>query len=319
MKYAVIIADYKSLERTQRYVDDFIAACDDIDDVEFVVVDNDDSYSGRTALENWAQEKTEAYKGWHGREVPVHLAHRNDKTIHCLYPKANLGYANANNLGALYARDCLQAEYLIFSNNDLLFPENFRLSLYERIYREDTCRWVIGPAVFGLDGKQQSPGYEYSSFEILFGRYWWILSGRMLPFFKSRAVPSPKSGPQGFLVGAFLVCHGDEFFQVGGFDEQTFLYYEEDILRAKGIRQGWQFYYTDEMRIQHEGGATTDDHIGSLKKEKLMFESGCYFLHKYKSVPEIIIFLAKINLHAFYCPLYRLLKPVKDWWGRKRN
>lgn len=80
------------------------------------------------------------------------------------------------------------------------------------------------------------------------------------------------------------------FNEIGMFDENTFLYYEEPILAEKMLQIGKRMYFDSDVEIVHyEGGSTKRN----PKKEKIEMESRIYYMSKYKHVNKIVLFLLK--------------------------
>ena len=64
---------------------------------------------------------------------------------------------------------------------------------------------------------------------------------------------------EGFLVGAVLLLSRAALEQVGGFDEQFFLYAEETDWQRRAHLALWQLVLCEDATAVHVGGATSSD------------------------------------------------------------
>ena len=156
-------------------------------------------------------------------------------------PAGNGGYAKGNNLGAQWLKDHFAVSHILFSNDDVAIRSG---NLAEVLL--DVCRLhpeigAIGPEVVGPDGIRQSPEPYYG----LWKRYVWMyLSTFFLSKTKKRRLfqldyaEEALEGVHYRLSGSFLLVDAAAFFQAGMFDENTFLYAEENILSERLAKIG---------------------------------------------------------------------------------
>jgi GT2 family glycosyltransferase len=62
-----------------------------------------------------------------------------------------------------------------------------------------------------------------------------------------------------YIVGSVLLLRREALDQVGGFDEDFFLYAEEADWEFRAHRLGWRHALVDDALAQHEGAATSTD------------------------------------------------------------
>lgn len=62
---------------------------------------------------------------------------------------------------------------------------------------------------------------------------------------------------QDWVTGAFFLMRKSALDQVGGFDEDFFMYVEEVDLAARFIKEGWQVWYLPKWKILHIGQASS--------------------------------------------------------------
>lgn len=117
------------------------------------------------------------------------------------------------------------------------------------------------------------------------------------------------------LSGAILVAKMSTWGRIGFFDENTFLYFEEEILQYKAHKMGIYSYIVVGSTYRHQGGTSTN--VGVKKRslrsiwahEWRIQKSREYYFRQYLSVNKIkMIFLRLVFL--FYTPLIILKRLV---------
>lgn len=318
--YTVVIIDYKSFDRTIRYINDFLANIKSKDKVNFVIVDNsinsDNFESLKKGLdinnkvldvtneivnnnvlpEGEAKQVLKLQYDFSGMSIEIVLI-ENSK---------NSGFAKGNNMGASVTQFLFKSPYIIFSNNDIIFEEKLDLDLFENCFNNDKSIALIGPKVVGLDGTAQSPHKKLSFFTRWTREYmsWPITySIRRLglrKFLSSEDLIHLNSSSYVYrIIGAFMVFKSDKFFEIGMFDENTFLYCEELIIAERLIRKKLKTYFLNEVKIIHENGGTTKKSISNIKKLKIRFNSEAYYFENYVGVRKINIRLTKFFLYTY--------------------
>lgn len=207
-----------------------------------------------------------------------------------LWTKENLGYAKGNNLGVNFLNGIGTYTHFLFSNDDIEIKQSNMLNIMIEKMSKDKNIGAIGPRVVGLDGHDQSPHDSYVSPYRMIG---W----KMLPFLRRKNkhndqsdLLKPVSRFTYWVQGSFMLVNAAVFNEVGMFDENTFLYYEEPILAEKMLQIGKRMYFDSDVEIVHyEGGSTKRN----PKKEKIEMESRIYYMSKYKLVNKIVLFLLK--------------------------
>ncbi len=307
-KFSVVIADYGTPKRTLRYIEDFLqAAANEERYFDFVIVDNWDkmNFKGQFECFGFSSPPLEHYR-WHDTIIDVYKREAKDSSIWLLSAKQNLGYAKANNLGTLFSKDRLSSKYIIFSNNDIRFPEMVEFEKFEQFFIKHPDCLLIGPEVVGLDGKRQGPILANdTAFGTLLRPY------SLFRLFRPSLIKYPeyefKFGKVHHVNGCFMVVNLQNFMKAGMFDENTFLYYEEDILSEKAESLGLSCFFWALFKVIHEGGQTTKQRIVPVEQKKIFFSSACYYFQKYRHVNLLLLIIAKLNFRFLFVPLYPLL------------
>ena len=280
--FATIITDYFSMSKTLGYIHSLLKNA--IGQQIIIIVDNSMEHQGINFLTQTGINFSEV--PWEDTE---HLFKFSVNSQECFLVEAaqNKGYAGGNNLGARIAKSLSKAEFLLFSNNDLRFPEKIDFSIFAQQFSKHPKVGIIGPNIRGKNGSQQNPRKEMGFFSQMiawdvnimllrgiFNRWVWNLDQR-----------ASDSKITGWVSGSFMVVRQDIFNLVGGFDETPFLYAEEMILSERFRKNGYQTYYYEPIKIIHA-------HQGAnpSKRQRLWnHDSKRYYYQHYKYVNPVAL------------------------------
>jgi GT2 family glycosyltransferase len=160
---------------------------------------------------------------------------------------ANLGFGGGHNL--LASRT--EAAYLLILNPDVefLFPDTAR-RLFEALLSRPGVR-VAGPKLVGADGRAQR--YDHGRLHGVRAQialrgghsYWRELSVRQ---------------QVAWVSGAALLVERAAFVRIRGFDENLFLYKEDEDLCLRLRGAGASVLYVPDVVVRHEGSVVADRH-----------------------------------------------------------
>jgi N-acetylglucosaminyl-diphospho-decaprenol L-rhamnosyltransferase len=199
--------------------------------VELVVVDNASSDGGADAARSM----------------------RADAVIVAL--PTNGGFGHGCNAGARAA----SGDVLVFLNPDCRPDPGALEILAERASREPSA--IFGPALLTPAGrlrynarKRSVPGHDALE--------WLPFAARWVPRAWRRDLPPGdpryvRGGEVDYLQGACLAITRRRFLALGGFDEDYFLYSEEEALCEAVRRAGGECVYVAEAQVRHAGAAST--------------------------------------------------------------
>jgi GT2 family glycosyltransferase len=160
-------------------------------------------------------------------------------------PQHEQGYGANLNLGV---RALAPVRYLLLGNDDVEYAEGTVEKLVETLAADERVG-IVGPAIRQQHGRQpplqpQFPtrlAIALNMAVLPLGRAW-------QPLLRRAGTIAPENleerGRNGWVVGAAMAVRAEAFAEVGGFDEDFFLYYEEvDFcwrVRAAGWRIAWR-------------------------------------------------------------------------------
>lgn len=129
---------------------------------------------------------------------------------------------------------------------------------------------------------------------------------------KKFAAPGNKDSVQvNILTGAALFCRQAAFDEVGGFDEQIFLYHEDDDLVFRMRKAGWTLRIEHEATVTHLGGKSSGNAINSAALKS-------YFIAQSRMYVEKRHGLSVPRLRAALRAILKLLSPLTIISARKR-
>jgi N-acetylglucosaminyl-diphospho-decaprenol L-rhamnosyltransferase len=148
----------------------------------------------------------------------------------------------------------------------------------------DSSVGVAGPRIYNEDGSvypsaRAIPSIRNGVGHALFANIW--PSNPWTKSYLSEAHLQNTTVPTGWVSGACLAIRKDLFTQVGGFDDNYFMYFEDVDLGYRTGKFGFTNLYVPEVSITHIGGESTK----AIKKTMLRIhhESAMHFIQvKYK-------------------------------------
>jgi len=169
------------------------------------------------------------------------------RSVRLIASAENAGFSRANNIGAKESR----GEFLLFLNTDTVVTPGSIGALLDHL-GADPSIGAAGPALLRKDGTVQVSFGNKVNFP---AQLWQKLF--LNPHYGRLLKKSAGTRSVGWLSAACLLCRRKAFEQVGGFDENFFIYFEDIDLCFRLRAAGWKLVYLPGTRICHEGGATT--------------------------------------------------------------
>lgn len=239
--------------------------------------------------------------------------HRSRITAHfrLIKNQSNLGFAKANNQGIRIAK----GKYILLLNSDTKLRED-SLTKMVRWMDQNPRVGVIGPTLVDTDGSIQLNGgffpnlmrlFLWATFlddipgvALLFGSY--HLSSN-IPITKGIY---GKSHQQDWVSGAVFLLRKGVIDNVGGFDEDIFMYGEEVEYCFRIKKAGWRIWYLPITKVLHIGMASSKGELVrfagvSVGKESSIlgeFRALKYFYQKHYPKWQYPILLLLIKLAA---------------------
>jgi GT2 family glycosyltransferase len=211
--------------------------------------------------------------------------------VHLVQNYENVGFAKANNQGLTLSR----GRYALLLNSDA-FVAAGAIQTLVRLADTEARAGILGAQLLNPDGSFQASHTPFPDFwqEFL------ILSGigRLLfgSWYPSRG-PEEEKGPQmiDYVEGACLLVRREAFEEVGGLDEEYFMYAEEVDWCYTMRENGWQVWYHPDAKVIHIGGGSSQNR--RPQRESDLYRSRVRLFRKYHGNRATL--LLKLQIYAF--------------------
>lgn len=265
MDVSIIIINYKTYTLTKQCIES-IEKHNQTIDYEIILVDN---HSDDGSIEKL------------GNDFP-------DITI--IENKKNVGFGNANNIGAAVAT----GKYLFLLNSDTIVKENSIYAMYH--FMEIHSEYVsCGCNLVDKDGNNNIshgnlPSLSMEVFDTLINRLRLFRSYYNNKLSAGQTIDYGDLGNTGYISGADIFIRKAVFDRLEGFDHNIFMYFEETDLYARMRNLGLRSCVLTNTSIVHlEGGSIKKT---NSSKFNLMEKSRMYYYRKHHSL--------------FYCLLVKI-------------
>jgi len=187
------------------------------------------------------------------------MIERDFPSVHLIRSEINLGFGSANNAALAQAR----GRYHVLLNSDAFFAPG-ALALAIR-HMDDTPDCALGGGLLlGPDGEWQPSARSFHSITgdalVLTGLAARFPHSHFFGRFDRTWADPCIACPVDWVPGAFSIIRPAALRQVGFFDPDFFLYYEEVDLCRRIHRAGYKVWYWPDIVITHIGGESSRQH-----------------------------------------------------------
>lgn len=291
----IIILNYNSYQDTINYVD-ILQKQEDVN-LHILIVDNCSSNGSFNILNNTFTDV---------------------ENVKVIKSNWNGGYAYGNNFGLRHLKD-VKVDYILISNNDISINDNHLLFKLINEYKELENPAFVSPIML-IHGKvtkyiaSKMPTLRNDIlgslrlFEMIFGfKSSYKIEDNNSTRIKVDCVP-----------GSFFIGKKEIFFNIGLFDENTFLYNEEAILAFKVKSIDLNNYIITSLQFEHATSKTVTKEFNASNLRSYYVESRLYFHEKYLHTSKSGILLLNFfyNIWKVETFLYMIVSKILQ---RKRN
>jgi GT2 family glycosyltransferase len=186
--------------------------------------------------------------------------------ISIINQKINTGFASACNLASLSAK----GDILFFLNPDTEITMGNILEVITGLKKEAVG--IVAPKIIDSTGKIQpwSAGYEVTLFDTLCNNIGFV---RSAVFWDNTFNLTPE-----WVSGAALAIRKNTFHEVGGFDKNFFMYFEDVDLSKKIRKKSLSIQILPNLHVLHLGGQSFSQ---INKQKKLYYISQDYYFKKH--------------------------------------
>lgn len=198
------------------------------------------------------------------------LSHLKHKAI--ILPSANMGYSHANNLGVKHSK----GEYVLFLNADTVVRNDFMERLINDI--KDMDFGAVGLKMFNTDGTFQLSFWKENTFknERNNKKAEQKFKDRDKEFIDYLDNEYSQIKEVDWVSGAAMMVRKDKFSDIGGFDEDFFLFYEDaDLCKRLSETGNKVFFYPYSYILHYKGENINKEFSGTTyfyaKKSQLLY------------------------------------------------
>lgn len=234
-----------------------------------------------------------------------------------LISKSNDGYARGNNKALrLFDKDD-DIDHVMILNNDILFVEDIVTPLTKYVEELPDCG-IVSPILLKRDGSGIDHNCARKDYNLI--QFFWEYLFSFIDLFgliskyenrRHLLLNRKELEEKDFIEielpsGSCMFLKKNVFREIGYFDSQTFLYFEENILYRKMQKIGLKNYLTPRLRCIHIGSVTTTKQKTSHFLMKCQMESTAYYLKHYRNSSCMALYvicmshltLLKINIQS---------------------
>lgn len=220
----------------------------------------------------------------------------------------NKGYSYALNVGCKYLIDKYKVLNIVISNSDIIIDsENDIKDLNSYISDENV---IVGPTI--IQGNDLNRGFKVPTP--------WQDIKQNIVFWGKRVLANELNYPDNYyhkdiskvdtVSGCFFMISSKHLEEMGYFDENVFLYYEENIMGIKTKRLKKNIIVCNNVDVVHDHSVSIDKSLKRIKKYDILKTSQEYFEKNYNSASKIELFFLKA--FRYLTRILLLIKYVVD-------
>lgn len=250
------------------------------------------------------------------KDGSIEMVEREFSDVILVKNKYNTGISKGNNQGVKIAK----GKYILLSNSDIEVIDKNIKNLIEYM---DKNREVgaLGPKIYLPNGNVQTSATIFQNLFTVFARH--LKLKKLLPSSGSRKfiikklkgflgntlrcylrVYEERDEPEvvDWLASAFIFIRKKVFNQVGYWDEDFFLYGDEEDFQLRASKLGWQAVYYPQFKVIHHVGASGKGNPLVLTER---YRSSLIFWHKHHSSWKVfvvrVIMFTSFGIRFIFC------------------
>ncbi len=243
------------------------------------------NYNVRYFLEQCVLSVQKALEGVDG-EIIVIDNHSSDDScsmmkqrfpnVQLIENSTNFGFPKGNNIGVAQAK----GDYICILNPDTVVAEDTFTKVLAFAEKQNNlgiigCKLIDGTGNFLPESKRGIPT-PWVAFTKIFSLFKGFPKSKLFNQYYAQHLSENQTGKVEILVGAFMVMQRELYNEIGGFDENCFMYSDDIDLSYSVLLKGKSNYYFHETSVIHYKGEST------VKDETYMkrFQEAMNFFYK---------------------------------------
>lgn len=217
--------------------------------------------------------------------------------------KENSGFPKGNNIGVRQAK----GKYICILNPDTVVAEDTFVKIIAFAEKQNNlgiigCKLIDGTGKFLPESKRGIPT-PWVAFTKILGLYKIFPNQKIFNQYYAQYLSENQTGKVDILVGAFMIMKRELYLEVGGFDENCFMYADDIDLSYSVLQKKKNNYYFHETSVIHYKGEST------VKDEQYMmrFQEAMGFFYQ-KHFRKSLFFLVFIKIGIFLFSLAKMFQ-----------
>lgn len=213
----------------------------------------------------------------------------------------NKGYSSAINIGSKYLIDNYKDCYIFVSNTDIKIPNENTIKEMVNTFKDNEIA-IVMPKVYENNTIKRGWKLNNSSKDLLISipLINKIYRNKLLNYEDSYY--NSKVTYIDVFYGCFFAIDSKVLEEVNFFDENTFLYYEENIMARKIQSIKKRICINNSIYVMHKHNATIRNNVSLLNKYKIYKKSFLYYEKEYNNAKPWQIILFKVLYYIGLIP-----------------
>lgn len=240
--------------------------------------------------------------------------------IKLIVNKDNLGFPKGNNIGVSQAK----GEYICILNPDTVVAEDTFEKVLEFARTKTNlgivgCKLIDGTGTFLPECKRGIPT-PIVAFTKVTNLYRLSPKSKILGGYYANHLDENQTGEVSILVGAFMVMKRELYLELGGFDEDCFMYSDDIDISYTSLKKGLvNYYFADTSIIHYKGESTVRDGLYMKRFREAMH----FFYQKHFRVS--FLFDSFMSVGVFLFSVFKINQTVKinkridEYWMLSAN
>jgi len=246
------------------------------------------------------------------------LKYRSNK-IRVIKTDKNKGYGAGNNYGVMYCKEVLNSDYVVIANPDVIFDEEFVVECIEVLKKESDVAIVTGLMLDGHSMEvQKNAWYIPTAIEEVIDSS--SILKRIVSFLnrdKKHELYDLENKYFEAVAGSLFAMDVNKFIEIGMFDEDIFLYCEENILAIKMKEAGYRAARLNNIKYKHfHSTSISKEYKKMYYRKKILIDSKKIVISKYYPISKfkkkfLFFMLDLFMIEAAIIEFFKIIARIK--------